>query len=393
MGNHAQFRRRRTGTGIIAAPIVKGWCPDAWRPMLSGDGVLMRVQPPGGRLTQAQAVRIAELSTRYGNGLIDLTIRASLQIRGVAEADHATLFAELVDTALIDPATRQATPGIIVTPFWQSGDGTLELAQSLTDALNSFTGDLPGKFGFAIDSGQHPVLQQASADIRIERLSNGTLICRADGASRGIPVTSDSAANTALTLARWFLDSGGTRRMATHIANLPTQFCTHPAPISTADLKPGPTSSGTMVALPFGQIEAATLTRLAEIAPLRLTPWRMLLLEDTHQAPNLPGIITSPNDPLLRVIACIGAPGCDQALASTRALARTLAPQVPADSLLHVTGCAKGCAHPQAAPLTLVAQPKGFDLVHNGNAAAIPSLRDLTPAQLLANPAILHKAR
>lgn len=363
--------------------------------MLSGDGWLMRVQPDSGRLTPRQAARIAELSALYGNGLIDLTSRANLQIRGVRQDGYAALFAGLVEAGLIDPAAAEKSCNIIVTPFWQAGDGTLELVCSLAAALNDFAGKLPGKFGFAIDSGQHPVLQQASADIRIERIAGGALICRADGAEWGIPVTADSAAETALALARWFLDSCGTRRMATHIAggaHPAALFRTRPAPsrIAAAPPAPGLTTSGVMIALAFGQVEAATLGRLARIAPLRLTPWRMLLLEGADDAPDLAGIITSRDEPLLRVVACIGAPRCDQALGSTRALARSLAPWVPNAGLLHVSGCAKGCAHPQAAPLTLVAQPNGFDLVRNGHAAAIPHLRDLSPARLLADPAMLN---
>jgi precorrin-3B synthase len=364
--------------------------------MLSGDGLLMRVQPVCGRLTQVQAARIAELSAKFGNGLIDLTSRASLQIRGVGEDGYAALFAGLVEAGLIDPAAEQAMPGIIVTPYWRAGDGTCELVQSLAEGLKAVAA-LPGKFGFVIDTGPHQVLGQASADVRIERMADGVLICRADGAEWGMAVTAESASAVALDLARWFLDSGGTRRMAAHIAGgarLPAHFCTHPAPaLAATPQSPGSTEAGMMIGLEFGQIDAATLAQLAEIAPLRLTPWRMLLLEGADHAPDLPGVITSRDDPLLRVVACIGAPGCDQALGATRVLARSIAPWVPAGGLLHVAGCAKGCAHPQAAPLTLVAQPKGFDLVHNGHATANPTLRDLTPECLLADPAILTKAR
>ena len=42
-------------------PQVKGWCPGALRPMLSGDGLVLRVRPHGGRLSQAQAAGIALL--------------------------------------------------------------------------------------------------------------------------------------------------------------------------------------------------------------------------------------------------------------------------------------------------------------------------------------------
>ena len=66
---------------------IKGWCPSALRPMQSGDGFVVRIRPHGGRLSAEQAEGIADLAERHGNGLIDLTGRANLQIRGV-RADH-----------------------------------------------------------------------------------------------------------------------------------------------------------------------------------------------------------------------------------------------------------------------------------------------------------------
>ena len=35
---------------------IKGWCPGALRPMQSGDGLVVRIRPRGGRLSPAQAV-------------------------------------------------------------------------------------------------------------------------------------------------------------------------------------------------------------------------------------------------------------------------------------------------------------------------------------------------
>ena len=87
--------------------------------------------------------------------------------------------------------------------------------------------------------------------------------------------------------------------------------------------------------------------------------------------PDLPGLITS-NTPLLRVYACTGAPGCLQALQPTRDLARQLAPHLPMNAVLHVSGCAKGCAHPAPADLTLVATPDGFDLIAADTAQGVP---------------------
>ena len=74
--------------------------------------------------------------------------------------------------------------------------------------------DLPEKFGFAIDCGAERVLAQAPADIRLERGVDGGLIARADGASLGRSVTRLDAIETVLSLAAWFVASGGAQEWA-----------------------------------------------------------------------------------------------------------------------------------------------------------------------------------
>jgi precorrin-3B synthase len=125
---------------------------------------------------------------------------------------------------------------------------------------------------------------------------------------------------------------------------------------------------------------------------LRMTPWRMVLAEGLHQLPQRDDLITRADDPRLRVIACTGAPRCRQAHADTRAVAAALAPRLDADARLHVSGCNKGCAHPKAAALTLVATSQGFDLVRDGSARDIPFRRGLSERRLIENPAILGRA-
>jgi precorrin-3B synthase len=377
----------------MTAPLVQGWCPGALRPMASGDGLVVRVRAHGGRLSRDQARIIADLAQVHGNGLIDLSARANLQLRGIREANHGAVLAGLDSLGLIDSdAATEARRNILVTPFWQTGDGTQDLAMALERALTEDL-PLPGKFGFALDTGSEAVLRGSSADIRIERV-RGKLYLRADGSDLAQTISPKAAVPAALDLARWFLNTGGAvqgrGRMAAHLARgvaLPPGFDT---PVDTPAFlpRPGAAPSGAVVALPFGQMDAATLRALADLAPLRLTPWRMLLLEGVEACPALPGVITDPLDPTLRVAACTGAPGCTQALAPVRDLARDLAPHVPMGRMLHISACAKGCAHPGPADITLTARHDGFAIAHNATArdAANPVFAH---AQLLADPSLL----
>lgn len=385
---------------VSISPEIKGWCPGALRPMMSGDGLVVRVRPPGGRLTQVQARGIADLSARYGNGLIDLSSRANVQLRGVSEAAHGALIEGLRALGLIDPSTEaESRRNIVVSPLWQTGDGTTDLSHALTDALMA-TGapQTPGKFGYAIDCGPAPVLRDISADIRIERDASGGLIVRPDGALTGAPVTAETAAPTAVRLAHWFLESGGAPegrgRMAAHLArgvSLPAEFMLartidKPAPPPV----PGPLPQGFLVGFEFGQMQSETMSILAESGPLRATPWRMILIEGATKAPDIPGLITVPDDARRNVIACTGAPACPQALVATRPLARALGPSLAPSQMLHVSGCAKGCAHPGTAALTLVGRPGAtFDLIRNGTTTDPPALTGLAPEAL--TPEILSE--
>lgn len=386
---------------VSNAPEIKGWCPGALRPMMSGDGLVVRIRPRGGRLTPDQARGIAALALRHGNGLIDLSSRANVQLRGVTDASHGALIAGLSVLGLIDESPEaEARRNIVVTPFWAEGDGTADLVAALSAALaKADAPQTPGKFGYALDCGPTPVLRDVSADIRIERDARGGLLVRADGAATGAVATANTAAGLAVSLARWFLDSGGAAfgrgRMAAHFgkgAVPPDAFQLAPAQaaVKSASRAPGPVPQGFLVGFEFGQMRAETLTNLAGFGALRVTPWRLLLIEGAAVAPELEGLITTRDDPRLRVIACTGAPGCPQGLAPTRILARALAPLLPAGTVLHVSGCAKGCAHPGLAPLTLVAQPGGgFGLIRHGTTTDTPAQSGLTPDMLTQNPVIL----
>lgn len=358
------------------AAAVRGWCPTAWQPMMAGDGLLVRVRPPLGRLSQAQALGLCEAALRHGNGHIDLTNRAALQIRGVREAEHGALMGRLVALGLAqaDPGHEMPAP-VMINPDWRVGDESVSIASALL-ARKAELPALPAKIGFAIDAGPAPALMDAPADFRIERGMSGGLILRADGRERGMPVSVEEAPGALIALAHWFVASGraNARRMARHGAPLPDAV-EAPAP-SRSRASTLTDAPGAFQAAAFGRIEAARLLEiLNEAEAVRLTPWRGLILEGCD-APS-----DDPDDPLLTIDACPGAPACPQATVATRNLAARLAPHVAG---LHVSGCAKGCARPTQAAVVLTGRAGRFDLARNARAGAPPIHAGLLPGQIFA---------
>ena len=128
-------------------PEPKGWCPSSLRPMESGDGYIVRIKPAFGRVTRAQLVKIAQLADQFGNGVIELTNRANLQLRGVMIADHPALIDDLVAVGLVDlDPERDAAPHVLVAPNCDRGLGAL-----YDNLRRAKLPSLPAKFGMVLE--------------------------------------------------------------------------------------------------------------------------------------------------------------------------------------------------------------------------------------------------
>ncbi|MFT4961016.1 MAG: precorrin-3B synthase [Paracoccaceae bacterium] len=368
---------------------VKGWCPGAYRPMQSGDGLIVRIRPRLARLSADQVLGLCDAAMTHASGIIDLTNRANLQLRGVRDQAHDALLAQLDALGLLDVSQAlEARRNILTAPMWAHADDTHALTLKLISRLNELP-DLPAKFGFAVDAGDAPVLANASADIRIERAQTGGLIVRADGAETGRMTNRSKAINDVITLAHWFATTRApdTKRMAKHLRTTALQDSwqgTAPAFAAANDnnatMVPGPSPKGLILGAAFGSIPAQTLARAitdSNATGLILTPWRLFILEGVFSAFDH-GFITDPNDPLLTTDACPGAPFCGSSTVDTRQIASAL--KTPN---LHVSGCTKGCARPRPSPLTLVGNHGRFDLVADGCSWDEPTARGLTPDELL----------
>lgn len=362
--------------------VVKGRCPDAWHPMEAGDGLLVRVRPSLGRLDGAQLRGLCEAAMAFGNGLIDLTSRANLQIRGVSAQAWPLLVERLKALALIhaDPIMEMRR-AILVSPDWTEGDDTVGIARELAARLAELP-TLPAKVGFIVDTKDAPLLIGEMGDFRIERGAHGGLILRADGRPTGVAVEPGDAVDQLIRLATWFLASGGADagRMVRHRAPLPgwAQGALAPARVGMS-IRPGSHPLGFAYAVPFGTVEAATLAQLGNVA-VRLTPWRILIVEG-GAGRTITGLSSDRADPLLRVDACPGAPRCPQASVETRALARRIAPHVAGG--LHVSGCAKGCARAAPAELCVTGREGRYDLARDARAGAPPQRAGMDAAALL----------
>ena len=336
---------------------------------------------------------------------------------------------------------------LVVSPLSDiDPDAAFDLAPAIA-ALERRLGEdiglraLPAKFGFSLDAGGRMAIGDVGADIRFTaRPDGGFAIGLAGDASFVALCAGDELAESASRLARAFLAlreataDAGAARMRALVERIGAPAVFAEARIAPAGLGPGvPFSHGerddsaaisgrapplgvlalgeasaVAVAAPFGALDAVRLAALiararqAGAESLRLTPWRAFVIvgQSRERAAALAGdcarlgFILDPADPRLRVVACPGAPACAHALAPLHDDAARFAGLLPKGSgvVLHLSGCAKGCARPEAAALTLVATGRGYDAVVNGSARDVPAQRNLGApaiAALVASASLL----
>jgi precorrin-3B synthase len=394
------------------APAIKGWCPGALRPMESGDGLIVRLKLTGGIVPLDLATQIAGWSRRFGNGEIDLTARANLQLRGITADSLPGLQQAIADAGLLDDnPDGEAIRNVIASPLAGLDPEAIADIRPLVAALEArLAGDptlyaLPAKFCFAVDDGGRFGLGDVRADIRFEAVPGGAFAVRLDGApdQRLGPCPPDMLINIAVALAKACVNGGETvRRMRDLVLAVSVEAIARGVGL---DCQHRPSSGKKFeisklfqtldiigVGLPFGRISAESLAGLAQDASrsgakeIRLTPWRAILipLPSRDAANRLIGglsedaFIRDPADARRRVAACVGAPACPNATTAIRDDAGGLASLVGEHAFLHVSGCAKGCAHPRSAPVTLVGRDGLYDLVRDGIPSDLPVLRGLT---------------
>ena len=433
------------GGGACAVTVLRprGACPGLSTPMPTGDGLLVRFMAAAPLRLDAFAALCAG-ARRYGNGTMEISARGGMQVRGLT-ADSAPCFAAEVaaldiaahDGRVIASPLDDAADGLI------DADA---LAAELRGAIAAAGLALAPKVSVGVDGGGRLHLDGVSADVRLRAISGGAacdggathaspspqgggekrgrqrprlwVAFRAeDGNERALgSIAPHEAAAVVVALLRAIAAHGG--RSADLItagagALLLADFgVTGPAPPlpQRAPAEPvgrHPLRDGTLalgVAAAFGHTTADALADLAHHAAasgcraVRPAPGRALLLigvADANAARLADaaariGFIVDAGDPRRRIVACPGAPACVSGLIAARAIASALVPALvstlaPSDAgaVIHVSGCAKGCAHPAAAAVTVVGTERGCGIVRNGTARGAPS-RHVAPADIAA---------
>ena len=370
-------------------PEAKGWCPSALMPMMSGDGLLVRIKPAFSRLTSHQAQIIALLSKRHGNGFMDITNRANLQIRGLRQSDYPLMLKDLQDSGIVE--THEARDGLnlMLAPFTESQSVGWRCAEALYNAASAFPA-LPSKFGFAIDCGATRYLQHASCDIRVEIDESGQLLIRLDGCKQGYVTSEETFQSDILQALHWFVSSQNKKRSYNRMHHLvaysdvPDIFTTTTPCKNTKSLYPGCEEDWHVIAVPFGQITADQLLEIADqTQEIIFSINRCLVIDKTAALGQQ--FITLKDDLRYHVTACAGMPACTNASISTKQLASKICESqaILAGKSYHISGCSKGCAMPSNSDICIIGERGSYNMLENGCAWDKPSYTSLSESALM----------
>jgi precorrin-3B synthase len=369
--------------------------------MPTGDGLLARLHPPLGILSTGQARAVAQGARRFGNGHLDLTARANLQIRGVTEATRVRLARHLEAVGLGDVRADGGPQRLTLTgPFAGHDPDDMIDVPALARAIEAVGRDvagLPAKILVVV--GGRPGVALPEADLyAVARDAGKVGIAAAShcGMQDLMTCTERDAPGLVGALLAAFSRTGqrrmrdlpqDTQREMVHAIGL-TKRLLVPASAQAAGcsaiitgevpfappaglLRVGPDRQALALDAPFGRCTANALDRVAAAAEaigaeeIRLSPARGFVLlapAGVAAAAVLASLaadfIVARDDPRRRIEACTGAPGCASGSTPTLADAARLAgpfrPFAAQGRVLHVSGCAKGCARPGQADLTLV---------------------------------------
>ena len=363
--------------------LVRHACPTIVAPMPSGDGLLVRLTPRAAMLRADEADAIDRLASRDGNGIVEITSHGNLQLRGL-RPETVPRLADALGGLGLDRPHLEAAPLLARDP----------LSLALYDRLDASIADLPGrtaKFAIRAEAGVLPT-RDVPADLRVW-IERGAIV-RLQAGPFEAAATFEQVRAVARALAPFRVRHLAADALASLLGSAGVEPAAAAATAPDPDpLAPSPSSSSgssgdtdvLAVAPAYGAFGPgrlggpgglAWLARLAAThgdGALYLAP-RSAILGGVADRPaaiaaaRAAGLVVDPDDRRRRLVACAGAPLCAAALAPAREAAASLLGLVPRSGVLHVSGCAKGCAHPSAAAIVLVGAPGGYRIAHGSRA-------------------------
>ena len=91
----------------------RGACPALSSPMQTGDGLLVRLNPPDGGLLPETLAGMCEAALRHGNGVVEVTGRGSFQIRGLTPSSAVLLAGDIERLGIVAPTGVPVTHGAL----------------------------------------------------------------------------------------------------------------------------------------------------------------------------------------------------------------------------------------------------------------------------------------
>ena len=92
-------------------------CPGVLRAHSAADGAVVRIRVPGGQTTGTAIGQLSRIAQRFGSGDLQLTSRASLQIRGLADPVPDGLIRAVRESGFLPSQTHERVRNILASPL------------------------------------------------------------------------------------------------------------------------------------------------------------------------------------------------------------------------------------------------------------------------------------
>ena len=339
-------------------------CPGALRPFVSGDGSMVRVRRPGGRVRVHELVELLEVTRRHsGAELIQLTSRGNLQLRALPDPLPEDLVNDLHDW--LPFPDHELVRNLLASPLDDAAQTMIADVDTRLCADPDLAG-LPGRFLAVIDTCGDVIGEPFDLAWAADRTDPTVGWLHLGGHGLARRVRAEDAAETLVHVARVFQ---GFRTQAAerghaapwHVREVdPAVFGVdweaRPTPSGTP-LPCGPLDGGQVVAgVPLGFLTASLIQVLHGLGgntEVTVTPWRQLVMPE-HPGLGEAGFIIDAADPWASISACVGAPSCRRTDADTIGHAQRLA-ETGVDESVHVAGCDRRCGAPRDARVEVLA--------------------------------------